>query len=263
VTRWWFILLAVVLGWFTPAHAFAHTRAIAYDVGPSSEKVVSVAGITMDTSEGNSEDPLSLHKYLYANANPIDCTDPSGLESWEQFMGYEAEEAIEEEYTAMHPAEASAGFISYGTQQSFTRGGVLSYLKPDIFVSTPNNKRFLEIKPISTSGVAKGVAKIALDYARFRRAGYKPDKLWQPLEHILVTPSGEKIYVINVGGIVFYQDVKLVEVELLAAATITVPKDLLEYVYASQLEEALPVLIRVSQIIRFSLPAIEMDEIPM
>ena len=51
--------------------------------------------------------------------------------------------------------------------------------------------------------------------------------------------------------------------ELLAAATITVPKDLLEYVYASQLEEALPVLIRVSQIIRFSLPAIEMDEIPM
>jgi hypothetical protein len=78
VTRWWFILLAVVLGWFTPAHAFAHTRAIAYDVGPSSEKVVSVAGITMDTSEGNQEDPLSLHKYIYGVDNPVDKIDPSG-----------------------------------------------------------------------------------------------------------------------------------------------------------------------------------------
>jgi predicted GIY-YIG superfamily endonuclease len=80
VKRWWFILLAVVLGWFTPAHAFAHTRAsqAAYDVGSSLEKVVYVAGITMDTSEGNSEDPLSLHKYLYCSGNPANMVDPSG-----------------------------------------------------------------------------------------------------------------------------------------------------------------------------------------
>jgi len=78
VTRWWFILLAVVLGWFTPAHAFAHTRAIAYDVGPSSEKVVSVAGITMDTYQGNNQDPLSLHKYIYCQGNPGNGIDPSG-----------------------------------------------------------------------------------------------------------------------------------------------------------------------------------------
>jgi hypothetical protein len=57
VTRWWFILLAVVLGWFTPAHAFAHPRAsqAAYDVGSSLEEVVLVAGITMDTSEGETK----------------------------------------------------------------------------------------------------------------------------------------------------------------------------------------------------------------
>ena len=69
--RWWFILLAVVLGWFTPAHAFAHTRAVVYDVGSSLEKVVLVAGITMDTSEGDNQDPLSLHKYLYCEGNPV------------------------------------------------------------------------------------------------------------------------------------------------------------------------------------------------
>jgi len=34
---------------------------------------------TMDSYEGNNEDPLSLHKYLYAADSPLDNTDPSGL----------------------------------------------------------------------------------------------------------------------------------------------------------------------------------------
>jgi len=33
---------------------------------------------SMDTYEGNSQDPLSLHKYLYVAANPINQIDPSG-----------------------------------------------------------------------------------------------------------------------------------------------------------------------------------------
>jgi hypothetical protein len=32
----------------------------------------------MDTDEGNSQEPLSLHKYLYADADPVDGLDPSG-----------------------------------------------------------------------------------------------------------------------------------------------------------------------------------------
>jgi hypothetical protein len=36
---------------------------------------------TMDTFEGNSSDPLSLHKYLYAHADPVNMVDPSGHES--------------------------------------------------------------------------------------------------------------------------------------------------------------------------------------
>lgn len=33
---------------------------------------------TMDTYEGDQEEPLSLHKYLYASCNPINRIDPSG-----------------------------------------------------------------------------------------------------------------------------------------------------------------------------------------
>ena len=32
----------------------------------------------MDTYQGSIFDPTSLHKYLYANANPVMYTDPSG-----------------------------------------------------------------------------------------------------------------------------------------------------------------------------------------
>ena len=35
---------------------------------------------TMDTDEGDQADPLSLHKYLYAEDDPVDHLDPSGLE---------------------------------------------------------------------------------------------------------------------------------------------------------------------------------------
>jgi len=35
----------------------------------------------MDTYPGNQEDPLSLHKYLYAADNPVNCIDPSGNET--------------------------------------------------------------------------------------------------------------------------------------------------------------------------------------
>ena len=80
MTRWLFLFLAVVAGWFSPANAHALTRVgqAAYDGGAALEKVVFVAGITMDTFEGTQTDPLGLHKYLYVADNPVNLNDPTG-----------------------------------------------------------------------------------------------------------------------------------------------------------------------------------------
>ncbi|MBQ4521837.1 MAG: RHS repeat-associated core domain-containing protein, partial [Lachnospiraceae bacterium] len=42
--------------------------------------------ISMDSYQGSIYDPVSLHKYLYANANPVMYTDPSGYSAEEQLV---------------------------------------------------------------------------------------------------------------------------------------------------------------------------------
>jgi len=41
----------------------------------------------MDSYQGSIYDPVSLHKYLYANANPVKYTDPSGKNAALAFEG--------------------------------------------------------------------------------------------------------------------------------------------------------------------------------
>lgn len=42
--------------------------------------------ISMDSYNGSIYDPVSLHKYLYANANLITYTDPTGYFSFSELM---------------------------------------------------------------------------------------------------------------------------------------------------------------------------------
>ena len=44
--------------------------------------------ITQDTYQGTINDPVSLHKYLYANNNPVMCSDPSGYVSETDLANY-------------------------------------------------------------------------------------------------------------------------------------------------------------------------------
>jgi len=151
----------------------------------------------MDTYEGDNEDPSSLHKYLYCQANPVNMTDPSGhlgvFKSTREF-GNQAHRVIEDEYQAEHP----------GAICGATRGILATGLKPDIF-DGPNGV-FMEIKPLSLSGVAKGAIQIAAYELAFRPLGYSRGTTW---------PAGGRqsnvgpipIVYFNVQGVIFYTDV--------------------------------------------------------
>ena len=39
----------------------------------------------MDPARGQTNDPISLHKYLYANADPVNMIDPSGLSTFSEY----------------------------------------------------------------------------------------------------------------------------------------------------------------------------------
>jgi RHS repeat-associated protein len=50
---------------------------------------------SMDAYEGNSSDPSSLHKYLYANADSVDLRDPAGNTPLSDFIAKAVQRGIE------------------------------------------------------------------------------------------------------------------------------------------------------------------------
>jgi len=167
---------------------------------------------TMDTDEGNREEPLSLHKYLYCKADPANRIDPSGLFSLFKFskeFGDEAHRIIEGQYQAENP-----GAILGSTT------GILGPLKPDIF--NPIKQTFGDVKPLSLSGVTEGVLKIGVYEAYYGIGkGYSRETWPNGLRgaHVFGTP----IAFWNVLGIIFYTDETsnvddLIKITTLAAA---------------------------------------------
>jgi RHS repeat-associated protein len=152
--------------------------------------------LSRDKFQGDINEPATLHKYLYVANDPLNRIDPSGLLFTSKF-GNAAHAIIQAIYVADHPGE----IVIVGS----TRGLLGSLLKPDILNVTPTHKVFAEIKPISLSGVAKGLAQMAAYGVAFGVQGYTPDVSWQPSTHV-ATVGTVPIVFINVGGLIFYSD---------------------------------------------------------
>jgi len=182
---------------------------------------------TMDSYEGSVSNPRSLGKYLYVNDNPVSFTDPSGHfpSPYSQQFGYAVEEEIAKIYRKDHPNNPN---VTFGAQAGI---GFVENLKPDIL--NHDLRTFLEIKPLSISGVAKGRAQLlAYQISLGLGAGYEPEERWAPSEHFIY-PMGKLTVFFNAEGILFYTDEQEVMEEALTATTITAAAKILSIIGGS------------------------------
>src|SRR5205807_4872 len=67
---------------------------------------------TMDPTEGVSFDPASLHKYLYAAANPVNLSDPNGLMFSNPIFGMIVHSQISAHFKSTGPDRMANRWIS-------------------------------------------------------------------------------------------------------------------------------------------------------
>jgi RHS repeat-associated protein len=105
----------------------------------------------LDPFFGNLSDPLSLHKYLYTHADPVNEIDPNGLEATPYTgLGKRAHAAISALYKATH----SGNTVSFGRAIP----GLTGFILPDILDKTLG--QIGEIKPLSMSGFYRGEIQV-------------------------------------------------------------------------------------------------------
>jgi len=169
-----------------------------------------------DSHEGSLGQPLTLHKYVYGNNNPIRFTDPRGLYSSDD--GYSVEDAVEAAYMLERPYEAlHTTFGNWARGRGYLPFDYLNIIRPDIlnfagFASGLGFGLYNEIKPLSLNGIAKGSAQMMANEIYLDPWGFEPDVLWHsPLNPLLLKQVNiggkvKPIMVFNAFGILFYTD---------------------------------------------------------
>ena len=160
---------------------------------------------SMDTQEPTPLDPTSLHRYLYVSSNPVDYIDPTGLYS--QQFGYDVEDVVEPAYTAQYGTNnvLLGQWSKLGPPGTKVGGKLLYRLMPDILDF--NRNIWMEIKPLSISGITRAAASLGLYTAAFWSFGIYADTQWLQGGRIFTVMSQGTSYptlVFNCGGILFY-----------------------------------------------------------
>jgi RHS repeat-associated protein len=114
---------------------------------------------TMDSAEGNSEDPLTLHKYLYCRGDPVNWADPSGF-TWQTDFGRAVEQVIRRDFWGKDNAHRFANEIALSTLLGQPYTGVYRQ-RLDLAHLEPGNNYFFEIKHFTPIEVVKGYNKLS------------------------------------------------------------------------------------------------------
>ena len=133
---------------------------------------------TMDTYEGDTEDPLSLHKYLYCQDGPVDGFDPGGHSQSTDF-GNKVQDVITDEFIDSGKVGVRGGNRAIGTMVDELSVGPLR-LRPDLYQrndgdTTGAGNFFFEIKSTDPGEIAKGTSKVALYNGLLNHYG-----IWHP-----------------------------------------------------------------------------------
>jgi hypothetical protein len=131
-------------------------------------------------------------------------------------IGYAVEDEVGELYAASHPGELPP-LVTYG---KWARVGLNIRLKPDILNHI--RKTYLEVKPLSMSGVGRAIVSMTIYDNSFGSLGYRPEFEWMPPRSIIYVQNTE-FFIFNVAGVIFYTDSNIEELrrEVSAVALLT------------------------------------------
>jgi hypothetical protein len=137
----------------------------------------------MDAVEGSESVPISLHKYLYAAANPVSNVDPSGnafLSNW--FYGNLVHEIIGDDYVlatgGCSDAQIFNLWLGICGPRVFGLARALGGARPDLANPMPTKGDIFEIKPVNSA--ANAIPQL-LFYLGLLRLDLRPNA---PLWHV-------------------------------------------------------------------------------
>jgi RHS repeat-associated protein len=160
---------------------------------------------TLDPYIGNPQSPLSLHKYLYAHANPVNGKDPSGwAAAFTPDEGRMVHAMIWSIYAAEHPMD---NIHKYESPARLGQPGSDSWnLKPDIL--NHSQKIWAEIKPNTPDGYSKGLDKLRIYNKTFSQYGYSPEPYWPGVVRVIGIPGKDLIFWHDdLPGLILYDEV--------------------------------------------------------
>jgi RHS repeat-associated protein len=114
--------------------------------------------LTMDTDQGDQEDPHSLHKYVYVENNPINRIDPSGHGSLAAAqLGTAVHNYIAADFEQkVKPFAVTMKSVATALKRFGINIDTITALFPDLVDINPQHKEVYEIKPAGLTSFAAG-----------------------------------------------------------------------------------------------------------